>query len=233
MITVKNRKDNHNETQITHQDDTMIYTLAHDIKSPLSHVEGLLLIAKRMNKDPELEGILQMAINANRGLTEKVNDMLDASVRERNKVPVDLKEMIRQIWETIHPVKEDSIHMVHLCQITDKVLVDKLRLKSILQNLLENAIKYRKEGGEHSISVRSFIQGDKVKIKVTDNGIGMKPEDQEKIFHASYRANTTRAGHGMGLFLALRNARHMGGSLMVESELGKGTTFTLIFPAGK
>jgi signal transduction histidine kinase len=230
MKNVKNRKDKSSPPPPQSQDQTMIYALAHDIKSPLSHVEGLLLIAKKMNKDPELEGILQMAINANRNLTEKVNDMLDASLRERNKVPVDLKEMIRQIWDSILPVKEENILMVHRCEINDMVLADKIRLKSILQNLMENAIKYRKKEGKHKITIRSYLAGNQIHIKVMDNGLGIRADDLQKIFQASYRANSTQSGHGMGLYLALRNARHMGGTLIAESEPAEGTTFTLTFP---
>ncbi len=231
MESVKslNRKE---VTQGSQPDNTVVYTLAHDIKSPINHVRGLLLLAKRVNKDPELEGFLEMALNANQGLSDKVNELLDMNIRQRAEQPLRLRSLVNETWDHVYRMGGvEDIDMIHLCQVEEEIKADKTRLKSILQNLLENAVKYRKrDDSDHTIVMRSFVSEGRVIIKVTDNGIGMNKDQLQNVFTASYQADRSSEGHGMGMYLARKNARNMGGELNVTSRPGEGTTFTLDLP---
>lgn len=216
-------------------DDTMIYTLAHDIKSPINQVEGLLVIASKMNDSDELKGILQMALAANRDLSAKVNELLDMNIREKKHEAFDLGIMVSELWGSISSVNDNiTVKLIHQCRIDHEVRTDKVRVKSILQNLIENAVKYRNpENENHSILINSFKDEKTVVIKVSDNGKGIRSNNLGKIFSASFQEDNTRNGHGMGLYLARKNAQTMGGNLEVQSQYGEGTTFTLTIPFKK
>jgi signal transduction histidine kinase len=106
-------------------------------------------------------------------------------------------------------------------------------LVSVLTILLENAIKY--SPGNSDIAVSNNTKGSFVELKVSDNGVGIAPEDQEKIFDRFYRSDDSRSkehveGYGLGLSLARRIIGEMEGSIRVSSKLGKGSTFTVQLP---
>ena len=123
---------------------------------------------------------------------------------------------------------------------------DREALREILDNLLDNAIKYTPEGGSIRVSwvsngsaishPPSGIQRPVVRIDVRDSGIGIKPEDQERIFERFYRVDKARSrelgGTGLGLSIVKHLAQSMNGTVAVESEVGKGSTFTVELPTG-
>lgn len=214
------------------QDDTMIYTLAHDIKSPINQVEGLLVIASKMSDNEDMQNILQMALSANRKLSAKVNEMLDMNIREKNHEEFCLGSMVADLWGSISNTDESTtIKLIHQCRLDNDIKADRIRVKSILQNLIENAIKYRNpDNTSHSILINSGREDNMLVIKVTDNGMGIHSDNLDRIFSASFQEDNTKNGHGMGLYLAKRNAQTMGGDLKVQSKYREGTTFTLTIP---
>ncbi len=212
--------------------DLAIYTMAHDIKSPLNQVAGLLDIACRLNQDDEVAGLLAMALQANSNLARRVHEMLQMNTPDESKTEVDPEKLIMDIWMSLSKSYEvDDITFFLRNRIGDGIRTDLVRLKSILQNLLENAIKYgHREGGDSSILVTIYKHRDRMVIKVMDNGQGLTTEQQRKIFDRRYQVNTEAEGHGLGLHLSRQNARQTGGDLTVSSQPGKGTTFTLRIP---
>ena len=115
-----------------------------------------------------------------------------------------------------------------------RVRADREGLREILDNLLDNAIKYTPEGGSVSVHWRS--NGAVAQIAVRDSGIGITPEDQERIFERFYRVDKARSrelgGTGLGLSIVKHLAQSMNGAVAVESEVGKGSTFTVELPVG-
>ena len=110
---------------------------------------------------------------------------------------------------------------------------DELRFKQVVLNLLSNAVKFTPDGGEIVVAAR--IEGDAVAITVTDNGIGVAPEDRERIFESfqqALRASRTQEGTGLGLTLCRRIVGLMGGRMWLDSELGVGSTFGFTVPVG-
>ncbi len=215
----------------TATDNTVLYTLAHDIKSPINQVRGLLVIARRMNACEELDDLLRMALESNKKLSGKVNELLDMNLRDFEVKPIDLEVMVQNIWQSLKlQADEAGVHMILHCSLEDKVLTNMPRLKSILQNLLENAIKYRdRDRSDPSVVVNCFQNDGQVIVKVSDNGIGIRPDETGKVFQARFQSDQEKNGHGLGLYLSRQNAVQLGGNLEVESTFGEGSTFTLTF----
>jgi signal transduction histidine kinase len=125
---------------------------------------------------------------------------------------------------------------IDLGSINGKIInTDPSRFKIILSNLFSNAIKFQKKISEQSpcLSVSISTGNDKLKLMVADNGEGIQPEMKEKIFDMFFRGNSKAYGSGLGLYIAKESAIKLGGSISVESEYGKGTTFVLELPNKK
>ena len=109
---------------------------------------------------------------------------------------------------------------------------DRTRLEQALINLLDNAVKFNRPGGE--VRVESSVADGKVRIVVADNGIGIPSEDQARIFERFYRVDKARSremgGTGLGLSIVKHVAERMGGAVTVESQLGKGSMFIILLP---
>jgi two-component system phosphate regulon sensor histidine kinase PhoR len=114
-----------------------------------------------------------------------------------------------------------------------KIRGDARRLSEILQNLLDNAVQYTPEGGQ--IAVRASAEAPWVRIAVADTGIGIPSDQRQRIFERFYRVDAARSreagGTGLGLSIARHLAEAHGGRIEVESEVGRGSTFTLVLPA--
>jgi two-component system phosphate regulon sensor histidine kinase PhoR len=114
-----------------------------------------------------------------------------------------------------------------------KIRGDARRLSEILQNLFDNAVQYTPEGGQ--ITVRASAEASWVRISVADTGIGIPSDQRQRIFERFYRVDAARSreagGTGLGLSIARHLAEAHGGRIEVESEVGRGSTFTLILPA--
>jgi signal transduction histidine kinase len=116
-----------------------------------------------------------------------------------------------------------------------KALSDEAKTKQVILNLLSNAIKYSPGGGTIRVSASAVEDGNKVLVRVSDQGIGIAPEDLDRVFETFYRVKNEETyeirGTGLGLFIVKSLVEGMGGAMGVESELGKGSTFHFTLPA--
>jgi signal transduction histidine kinase len=114
-----------------------------------------------------------------------------------------------------------------------QVMGDKRRLEQALINLLDNAIKFNRPGGEVRVQVGRSVEG-QARVTIADTGIGIPSEDLSRIFERFYRVDKARSremgGTGLGLSIVKHVVERMGGSVLVESQLGKGSTFTVVLP---
>jgi len=177
-----------------------------------------------------------------RHLLQLINDILDLAKVESGKMelqPCDVR-LADLLEDTLGMVREDarekrlSLDLIVLEDLKHRVVfVDKVKVKQILLNLLSNAIKFTPEGGAITVGVQE--DENLLRLAVTDTGVGVKPEDAERIFAAFEQADSSLARHqqgtGLGLALSRSLAELHGGKLSVESEgEGKGSTFTLEIP---
>ncbi len=213
--------------------------MSHEIRTPLNGVIGMLELARETNLTSTQREFLEMAHSAANSLLTVINDILDFSKIEAGKLELeqtefDLSEAVAQavgITSLIALKKGLSLSSEIAPDVPRFLLGDPIRLKQVLLNLIGNAVKFTHHG---QIKVRVRMEGMQdgkalLKFSVTDSGIGIPPEKQKVIFGAFSQADasTTRkfGGTGLGLAICSRVAQFMGGTVWVESETGKGSTF--------
>ena len=220
--------------------------MAHDIRTPMNAVRGFTSIAKTQLHDPKkLEDSLYKIELAGTYLQQIVNDILDLTSIERGKFNLDVQETsLKQLLENYQDgmlqtfsTKKLDIHCRIHSMVYDKVLLDGLHLKQIYTNLFSNAMKYTPEGGSISIEIfeKELPGTNRVRLvyRISDTGIGMSSEYMKDMYNPFSRAVDTRVNHvrgsGLGLSIVKELVDLMGGHIDVQSELGKGTIFTVSF----
>ncbi len=211
----------------------------HDLRSPLGNViSSLEVLRSSVPEDDEaMQSVLSIALRSSRRLSRLVDSLLDLGQLESgqavlHKESASLGALIAEAVEEIHPVAESRGHLLQfdLPRRLPVVEIDVDMVRRVLINLLDNAIKYTRSGGRITIAARH--EGDHVRISVSDTGPGIAPRDQQAIFEKFSRVRQEGRSKGLGLGLAfcrLAVEAH-GGQIWVESELGKGATFSFTLP---
>ncbi len=213
--------------------------IAHDLKSPLTHIRGLAELALVGDRDSRsLESMAASTIEAVDRLLSMINTMLaisraDAGKGEFRFEPVDLSDLVCEACDLFDAVAEDR-QIVLSCRPSAPVSVvaDRGMIQRALTNLIDNALKYTHPGGR--VWVQVIQDGDSVEIQVRDTGVGIADADVERIFDRFSRVDPSRSesGAGLGLCLARAIARGHGGDLWAESVLNQGSVFFLRLPKG-
>jgi two-component system phosphate regulon sensor histidine kinase PhoR len=219
-----------------------IAMVAHELRAPIATVEQQLnVILNKMAGEitEKQEQLLGRAKERTKGVLDLIRDLLDLSKIEAGKMvqykePVSLQEIINRMVELLNieaVAKQIALEFVTTSAIP-LINADRSSMEGIFTNLISNAIKYTKEGG--SILVRLEDENSFVKISVADTGIGIKQEDLSRIFDKFYRVKSSETrqiiGTGLGLSIVKSIVDAHLGSIGVESEEGRGTTFTVLFP---
>lgn len=220
--------------------------VSHDIRTPLNGIMGNTQLALKEVSSEKVTKYLKKAEMSSAFLLGLINDLLDMSKIEAGKVELkpelySYKEFTEYINSVIRPLcQKKDIHMaIYANEVVPCISVDKLRFNQIMFNLLSNACKYTNNGGNISLKINSEIVSDELCICtfiVKDNGIGMTEEFQEHLFETFSQENRmnfdSNEGTGLGLSITHSLIELMGGEIIVESEINKGTTFTvqLTFP---
>jgi len=167
-----------------------------------------------------------------------VNDILELSKLEQKQVPMNIQEinLTETVLSTIQLVKQtaDNKQMKLNVIEEDNLLItgDSSRLKQILANLINNAVVYTQEKGKVTVTIKK--ENDYAVIRVSDNGIGIPEDEQDRIFERFYRVDKARSrnsgGTGLGLSIVKYLIENLNGSISVESKLGLGTTFIVKLP---
>ena len=221
-------------------------SMSHELRTPLNAIIGLTEMmvtnAARFGTEKAAEP-LRRVHRAGNHLLGLINQVLDLSKIEAGKLElspdlVALDPLINEVVDTARPLAEQNNNRLTVKSQEDlgSLTVDPMRLRQILLNLLSNACKFTKQG-EVTLLVRKVInQGSWIEFAVSDTGIGMTPEQQEKLFQEFTQADSSTArqygGTGLGLAITRKLARMMGGDVTMTSEVGKGSTFTARLPVG-
>jgi PAS domain S-box-containing protein len=217
--------------------------MSHEIRTPLIAILGYTEILKSEIEHQEWNDMITTIMQSGKRLMETLNLLLDLSKVEADKVQtnyneINIAEEIHEVVTMLGPVAQKK--NLYLNSILEKEVVlaklDKRLLHSIITNLVNNAIKYTNKGGINvELSTINSSGNIYAMIRVVDTGIGIAKEDQENIFdefrQVSEGYNRHFEGAGLGLTIAKRFAEKMGGSISLESEVGKGSTFTAVFQA--
>ncbi len=214
--------------------------VAHELRTPLSILQGENEVALRSPALPdEIYSVLASNLEELHRLTRIVNDMLvlaeaDAGSQVLVKKPIKLGPMLEDLIEQMRVLAMDRNITIHLTASSDAVIqADSLWLRRALLNLIDNAIKYSKDGG--NVEIRLDILDSQVHLAIRDEGIGIAAHDLPHIFDRLYRADPARSrssgGAGLGLALVKWVIASHDGQIRVQSEVDRGTTFEIMFPA--
>ena len=215
-----------------------VSVVSHDLRSPLTAILGYVELLPRVgpiNKAQE-DFILRVQRNVHH-ITALIGDLLDLGRIEagfdREMESYHLAGLIRDVVDGLRPSAEEKRQKLEL-KLAPHLPPNRgnpLRLRQAISNLVGNAIKYTPEG--ESVSVETHQEADQIVMQVCDSGVGIPLADQPYIFDKFYRAEAVAASHqgtGLGLAIVKSVVEHHQGRIWVESELGKGSTFTVVFP---
>ncbi|MCL2125115.1 MAG: ATP-binding protein [Oscillospiraceae bacterium] len=214
--------------------------MSHEMRTPLNAIIGMTAIGKRSGEIHGKDTALGKIGDASSHLLGIINDVLDMAKIEANKlvlspIEYDFEKMLQKVITVVNfrmEEKQQTLSVRIDPDIPDFVLGDEQRMIQVITNLMSNAAKFTPKGGAISIEASLLEEGDEdcmVRINVTDNGIGISPEQKEKLFIAFEQAEsgTSReyGGTGLGLVISKSIIELMGGNIQIESELGKGSSF--------
>lgn len=223
------------------QQATFISVISHELKTPVAIIKGYASTLRRPDADWDRatlqEGLAVIEEEADR-LDTLIGNLLDVSRLQAGALPlqlsaVDLPALATRVVQGIAATASDAFEFqIRFPPGMPPVHADEERLRMVLANLLSNAVKYSPEGG--IIRVGGWVEGDQAIIYVSDQGIGIAPEDQPRIFERFYRVDNTLGrqtqGAGLGLYLARAIVEAHGGQLRVESQPGRGSRFIFTLP---
>lgn len=224
------QKSNGKLSQTNQELDRFVYSVSHDLSAPLKSIKGLINISK-LDPTSGSEYLDKMDKSVTK-LESFIEEVLDYSRTNRKELIVEkiqLEVMVNEIlekftflegFEKIKFVRDLKIQTIHS---------DKFLIKVILSNLISNAIKYQKKYEEHDpqIAILSDREGANISLIISDNGEGIRAENQENLFRMFYRGTTNSTGSGLGLYIAHEAAHKLGGTLKFKSVYGEGSIFTL------
>ena len=222
---------------------SFLFNMSHDIRTPMNTLLGYARLMKEELTDPKLLDYQEKMEHSGKLLLSIINNVLDMARIESGKMELDENyslagDILNDICEVFKvEAEKKNIKLVHEIHVEHKhILCDVIKVQEIFANLVSNAIKYTPPGGK--ITVRSEeLPSDKegymqLKTEVTDTGIGMSKEYLPKLFDAFSRERNTTVGKvvgtGLGMAIVKKMVEMLGGTISVASELGKGSTFTVI-----
>ncbi len=220
--------------------------VSHELRTPLTTIIGyseMLLEQAAADKLPQYaDDLTQVHTSANH-LLALINDILDLSKIEANKIelarePFDPATVIRDLMASVEPLAKKNANTVSLDCPPDlgPAVGDATRVRQCVLNLIANACKFTTAGQIRVTAYRTSAEGlEWVRVEVSDTGIGMSPEQMERLFQPFTQVDSSagrkHGGTGLGLAISMRLAQAMGGRILVESQLDKGSTFTLVVRA--
>lgn len=231
--------------QANHAKTTFLNNMSHDIRTPMNAIIGFTNIALKQDISPEVQSCLEKISESSEHLLTLINDVLDISRIESGKttfnpVPIDLTEVTNVVLDIVNGFLSDRNIAFHIKRANHEhtyVLANTVRIREILVNILSNAVKFTDDGGSITFMTECHKTDDKhivVTYQISDTGIGMSEDFLEHIFDEFSQeedsARTQYKGTGLGMTITKRYVELMGGTISVESEKGKGTTFIVTLP---
>ena len=212
-----------------------ISSVSHELRTPLTAIKGWSETILEMRDEETLTKGMRVIVTETERLSSMVEELLDFSRIQNKKLQLQKADMdiLAELADAVliyteRAAKNGIIINYHEPEGVAIINGDKNRLRQVFINIIDNAIKYSKSGGV--IEAEAVLKPGRVEIKVSDNGCGIAKEDLPKVKNRFYKANNTVRGSGIGLAVADELVSLHRGRLDIESELGKGTTVSIILP---
>ena len=232
------------QKKLTEIKNDFINNMTHELKTPIASISlaAQMLGDESVNKSPSmmqhLGGVINDESKRLRFLVEKVlqMSMFDRQKTVFKKKELDLNEVVEQIANSFTLRVEHTGGKIYtdIGAVDSKIYVDEVHFQNVINNLLDNAVKYRKPDKPIDIYLKTWNEGDKLYLSVRDTGLGIKKENLKKIFDKFYRVHTGNRhdakGFGLGLAYVKTIVDQHDGEIHVDSDYGKGTTFTITLP---
>lgn len=231
LISAKNQLQDKNDEL-----NLFVYKASHDLKSPVTSMMSMMNLLHHTNKVEEMQLYITMMDECINKLNTVISDLLilgQITYGDLESEQVNVKEIIQDILKSIEFLKEfKNINFdITIDEKAETLKSEKGLLRTILLNLIDNAIKYSKKGEEPSY-IRIHITPHKkgILIEIKDNGIGIAEHQQENVWKMFYRATAISKGSGLGLYIVKTSVNKLGGTISLESNLDKGSTFRIYIP---
>jgi signal transduction histidine kinase len=220
--------------------DSFVFTASHDLKSPIANIEGLIsILSDAISKEEldreEIKQITDMMKSSLKRFSTTIQDL--TAIVEIDKIGEDEADEALDLYEIVDSVRQDLQSLIAKSNATIRVVAEERYLsgfsrknfKSIISNLISNAIKYRSPDRSPEVDVKMEKEGGKTHLSIQDNGLGIPAGKEERIFTMFKRLHDHVEGSGIGLYIVKRMVDQARGRIIVDSTQGKGTTFTIIF----
>jgi signal transduction histidine kinase len=212
--------------------DRFVYSASHDLRAPLASILGLINLCQNEHSSAEVAKMLELMKGRVANLNQFIAEIIDYSKNARMEIKseaISLKDLAMELFESVKYRKEaESIHFKSNIDTRLMISTDLSRLKIVLNNLLDNAVKYHDRSKKETyVQISAFKSLDKVIISVEDNGRGIPFDLQPKVFDMFYRASEDSKGSGLGLYIVKETVEKLGGAIKLKSGPGVGSTFTI------
>ena len=222
-------------TKINKEVDSFVYSVSHNLRAPLMSVLGLITLAKQESDKETLDHYHELMESSVHKLDDTLKEILDYSRNARQELQneqIDLRKLINDNIGKMQFMPGFNLLDIKVA-VDDQIpfYSDLYRLSVIINNLISNGIKYLDEHKEKPfMDIAVSIDEEKAILKFEDNGIGIEKQLIPKIFNMFFRANNTKDGSGLGLYIVQEAIEKLRGKIEIESTIGKGTVFKLEIP---
>jgi two-component system, sensor histidine kinase and response regulator len=233
---LEHNKVEEQKQQLTHINEVqnkLISVMSHDVRAPFNSLKGTLLLLKSdalsQDETKMLAGNLSQEVDNALNLVNNLLYWSQTQLQGLNPNPeaFDLQSIIEETIQLLKPQADKKLIRIHTHSLNTIVIADKEMTKTVLRNLLTNAIKFSYEGGEIQLSLQQNLSTEVI-VGVFDSGVGMSAEQQENLFkpvHSSTLGTANEKGNGIGLMLCKDFVEKNGGRMWIESALGRGSKF--------
>lgn len=234
------RENNAQLTRVNVDLDNFIYTASHDLKAPISNIEGLLdallieLPADTVQSEPvqPLLHLMQDSVNRFKRTIEQLTDVSKLQKEHgQPTAPVDVAAVVHDVRLDLEPlIQSTSAELTVDVAAAPTVFFSEKNLRSVVFNLLSNGLKYRSAERLPHLALRTWNEGEFTVLEVEDNGLGLDANSKRRLFGMFQRFHDHVEGSGIGLYMVKKMVENAGGRILVRSELGVGTAFLVYFP---
>lgn len=239
---VKIIHDRTREVELLRSKTEFIGVASHQLRTPLTGLHWALESLNKQSLEDSSKDLVDMALSASSKLLKTVNDLLDVSKIEEGKFGykfenIDIIKFIEDIIESIKDFARQFGVKIYFQKPEEQqiiVSIDSQKLSMVFSNLLDNAIKYNVQNGQIIISLEKTKEQPYIQISIKDTGVGIPPDQFDKLFTKFFRAENVERisteGTGLGLYIAKNIIKRHGGEIWVESELNRGSVFYFTLP---
>jgi PAS domain S-box-containing protein len=243
MSDITERKQNENQLihqfeelkKTNHELDKFVYSVSHDLRAPITSVQGLINLAQKESPTDTQKKYFEMIESSIGRMDRFIKEILDYSQNSRTVLQqdkIDFDEIIGEIKQDLQYLEGfEKVKTTLFINKSDELYSDRHRIKILFINLFSNAIKFAdRMKDQQIINININITRQSAEVKFHDNGIGIETAQLPKIFDMFYRATDRAKGSGLGLYITKEIVTKLNGSITVDAEVGKYTTFTVLIP---